>query len=162
MFKLYLKPPEIRAAIEQSLPDDERLDILIEDARFESHHVAVGATSKHLVIFRKGMFNRKYYFHTWNKFGNIILEEGLMHASLLFEQVAGAKLRIDRLAVEDARKLNGHARKYITRAEAKTIAIGKPCPYCSEMVKITAKKCPHCQSDLTGASQNPPNQPRNT
>jgi hypothetical protein len=161
MFKLYLKPPEVRAAIEQSLPDDEHLDLLIEDARHESHHVAVGATGKHLVIFRKGMFSRKYFFYTWNKFINISLEEGLRHASLQFDLLTGTKLKLDKLGIDDARKLNGHARKFITRAEAKTIAIGKPCPFCSEMVKITAKICPHCQSDLTGKSQNPPNTSKN-
>jgi hypothetical protein len=150
MFKLFMKTPDIRRAIEQSLPDDEKLDLFINAAFCKVRNVAIGATEKHLVIFKKGVIRRReFVFHPWNKFGNALLEESPRRGSLLLEFLTGERIKIEQLGIEDGRKLNGHARKYIARAEAKNIAMGKPCPYCSELVKFTAKICPHCHRDLS-------------
>jgi hypothetical protein len=158
---------EVRWAIEQSLPPDEKIEWFIREAKIGTMgRVAVVATNRHLVIMSHFFFRRYYDFHPWTKLRDLRFIEGFKHSVLIFTRIDTQKrVVIRRIETERGRLLTGHARKMLAIHEAEKIALGKQCPYCKELIKYTANVCPNCHHELapppTAAPRpaTPPSQP---
>jgi hypothetical protein len=148
MFRLSKNNAEIRAAMQDSLPDDENISIFVEKAVVDGHDIAAAATEKHLLLYFKGLLKQKYIFYQISKFKDIALEESFRTSTLDITLSEEGKLHITRLPKSEARIMSGFIRKIILKADAKAMVMGKPCPYCCEIIKATAKVCPHCQREL--------------
>jgi len=144
---------EIRWALEQSIPPDERIEWFVRDAKITSLRVAIATTNRHLVILSHFMIRRYYNFHPWNKLKDLNLVEGPLSSKIkIIRTDTNKRLVIRRIETERARLLAGHARKMIAIHEADKIALGKQCPRCKELVKYTANVCPNCRHEFSPQS----------
>jgi hypothetical protein len=149
---IFPKADEVRWAIEQTLPVDEKIEWYAREKIVRLFgRVAIAATNRHLVIFNHFIFWRYYDFHPWNRLKDATLNEAFWGSSLIMTRTdTQRKVIIRHIDVERGRNLAGHARKMIAVLESDKIALGKQCPHCKELIKYTANVCPNCHSDLTG------------
>jgi len=139
-----MKPDEIKTAIEESLPADENIDQFVGSCISRGNRVAVAATSKRLIICKKGIFKKRFDDYLWVDFKKVALEEGIRKSTIQLALFEDDELLIKNLDKDEARKICGYARKIITDANIKKISTGKKCPQCGEVVKHLAKVCIHC------------------
>jgi len=131
-------------AIRNGLPAEERVKLFMPGAYYENKRIALAATDKTLAIIQKKYFKKVFIYNHWNRFAYVELEEVIWFSNVKFKLFGGKSMVIANLKKEEARVLHGLARKYIEKHEAKKIAVGKTCPFCSEVIKYTASICPHC------------------
>jgi hypothetical protein len=148
MSRFFMNLVEIRKAMQDSLPDNEKIEFFIESVYADGRRATIAITEKHLLIRFRGFLKRKYTFYPMHEFRDISIEESFLFSTVNFVLGNGKILRIEKLEKAESRIITGFIRKIIVKAEAKTMVMGKTCPYCSENVKSTATVCPHCQRDL--------------
>jgi hypothetical protein len=139
---------EIRKAMQDSLPDNEKIEYFIESVYVDGRRATVAITEKHMLIRFRGFLKRKYTFYPMHDFRDISFEESFLFSTVNFVMSNGKILRIEKLGKSESRIISGFIRQIIAKAEAKTMIMGKTCKYCSENVKVTAVVCPHCHRDI--------------
>lgn len=110
----------VKRAIKASLPRGESVRHFIGNAFSDKNQVAIAATQRRLIIYKKSFLKCNQEEHPWKTLAKVSLdEEKFKGSSIMFEDKEGEEIRIDNIAKRQARNLCGFARQMISEAAKK-------------------------------------------